>query len=175
MWVSLLVPTLLFVVAVQEPAPRWRAAYFQSPRLEGAPVQKRERDIDHEWRSGSPLTESSSAPFSARWDSCLLIEDQKTVAFQLTSSAGARLLIDGTVLIDEWEASARRTRGLETRLAAGAHHVRVEYTGSPPAAVTLAASFDGLRPKRIPPEMLRLPEEDSRWPCGETRSAPNGG
>jgi beta-glucosidase len=167
MLVCLLVPTLVYLFAVQEPAPRWRAAYFDNARFEGAAEVREERDVGHDWKGRRPAEGSGGDELSARWESCLRVKEGQRIALQLTSRDGSRLFIDGVQVIDNWGSHPRRTRGTELTLKAGVHPMRVEYSGLlESASVTLAASFDHERPRRIAPERLRLPEGDREGSCG---------
>lgn len=166
MLISLLLPTILYIWAVQEPAPRWRATYFDNASFEGAGLVREELDVDHDWRGRRTEEGFPNEELSARWDTCLSLEDGQSVAFQLTSADGARLFIDETPAIDNSGSHPRRTRGTEVTLQAGVHHLRVEHTGAAQsAAVTLVASFDDNRPRRIAPERLSFPDGDSQQPC----------
>jgi hypothetical protein len=173
MLICLLLGTLVYLLAVGEPPPRWRAAYFGNQRLEGPALVREERDVNHDWRRGGPLEGIPDDMFSARWDSCLTLERAQSVTFQLTSDDGSRLFIDGRPAIDIWDRHMRSlTRGTDVWLGAGTHHLRVEYyeiVGV--ASVTLAASFDTQRPQRIAPGRLRFPDGDQRRPC-EAAPAP---
>lgn len=171
MLACLLVPTLVYLVAVQEPAPRWRAAYFDNGQLEGAGHLREERDVDHDWKGRRPAEGILGDELSARWESCLHLNEGQRVALQLTSRDGSRLFIDGEQVIDNWGSHPRRTRGVELALQAGVHPLRVEYSGlMESASVSLAASFDDERPRRIDPGRLRLPQGDWKGSC-----AANGG
>lgn len=174
MFICLVVATVLYIWAVREPPPRWSAAYFGNESMEGQAIVREERDVNHDWEREDPPEGISADRFSVRWDTCLTLEQSQTVALQLTSDDGSRLLIDGLLVIDNWgERKLRRTRGTDLPLEAGEHHLRVEYNQlSGSALVTLAASFEGERPKRIAPERLRLPDADVQHPCGEPAPVP---
>ncbi|MFW2390500.1 MAG: PA14 domain-containing protein [Polyangiales bacterium] len=170
MLICLLLPTLIYICAVQEPEPRWRATYFDNASLEGEGRLNEERDVDHDWRGARPGDGTPDDAFSARWDSCLSLEDEQSVAFQLSSAGGARLLIDDAPVIDDWGSHPLRTKGTELTLPAGVHHLRVEFSSTVESpSVTLVASFDEERPRRIAPERLRVLDGDSQQPC---KSAP---
>ena len=167
MLICLVLGTLVYLLAVREPPPRWRAAYFGNQRLEGPALVRAERDVKHDWQRGGPLEGISEDKFSARWDSCLTLERAQRVTFQLTSDDGSRLFIDGRPAIDIWDRHIRSlTRGTDVWLGAGMHHLRVEYYERVSvASVALTASFDTRRPRRIPPERLRFPDGDEQHPC----------
>jgi beta-glucosidase len=170
MLICLLLATLIYLLVVREPPPRWRATYFGNERLEGQALVREERDVNYDWQRGGPVEGIPNDQFSARWDSCLTLERAQSVAFQLTSDDGSRLFIDGRLAIDIWGRHMRSlTRGTDVPLQAGMHHLRVEYYERVSvASVTLAASFDNGRPRRIAPERLRFPDGDQEHPCEAT-------
>lgn len=166
MFACWLLPAVAYIALAQEPQPRWRAAYFADADFEGTPTVRQEGDVDHDWGPRGSSDHPGDNGFAVRWDTCLSLEGPKTIAFQLTSETGARLLVDGRAVIDDWEAHPRHTRGVETTLEAGTHHLRVDYRGGPESAsVVLAASFDGERPARIDPERLHFPDGETQRPC----------
>jgi len=171
MLICWLLPALLYIWAVREPPPRWRAAYLphEGPAGAGAIVRE-ERDVNHHnghWGDADALRGISGDRSNVLWDSCLNLERAQSVAFQLTSHDPARLFIDGQRVIDNLgRRPVPRTRGTDVSLEAGVHHLRVEYhERAKSAALTLAASFDGKRPRHIAPERLRFPDGDWQLPC----------
>jgi hypothetical protein len=174
MLLCLMLPTLVSIGAVREPAPRWRASYFGDAPPGGEPVlalMREERDVnyhDYHWSDPSALLGIPGDRPSVLWESCLTLERAQSVAFQLTSHDHARLLVDGRPVIDNLgRRPLPRTQGTDVSLGAGEHRVRVEYhEEEKSAALTLLASFDGTRPRRIAPERLRFPDEDPQHPCG---------
>jgi hypothetical protein len=170
MLICLLLPTLIYMWAVREAPPRWRAAYYANKGLRGQALVREERDVNHHnhhWTDPISLEGIPDDRSSVRWDSCLSLERSQSIAFQLTSHDHARLFIDGRLVIDN---SGRRplprTQGTDVSLQAGVHHLRVEYHERvKSASLTLAASFDNERPRRIAPERLRFPDGDQQHPC----------
>jgi hypothetical protein len=174
MLICLLLPTLVYVWAVREPPPRWRATYLGDEQPGGEQVvalTREERDVnyhDYHWADPSALLGIRDDRPSVLWDSCLTLDRAQSVAFQLTSHDHARLFIDGKPVIDNL---GRRplplTQGTDVSLGAGVHHLQVEYHERvKSASLTLVASFDGERPQRIDPERLRFPDGDPPHPCG---------
>ena len=81
-------------------------------------------------------------------------------------SEGRNVLAD--VVPDALPPRGREGPQLQTRLAAGEHHLHVEYFEERnSASITLLASLDGEAPKPIPRTMLRAPDEGDEDPCGE--------
>ncbi|HEY0133240.1 MAG TPA: PA14 domain-containing protein, partial [Nannocystis sp.] len=146
----------------------WRGTYFNRMDFTGQSEVRRDLDLDFEWGNGSPMDVIPNDRFSARWDTCLTIPTTRQVAFQLISDDGSRLEIDGALVIDNWGKHTATTRGATLELAAGEHHLHVEYFEErSSASLTLLASLDGEAPKPIPRTMLRAPDEGDENPCGE--------
>ena len=148
----------------------WRAQYFANPELSGEPVlERRDGDIKFDWKRMSPTDELPDDQFSIRWDTCMELPEDLEIAFQLISDDGSRLFVDGEQVVDNWGQHGERSRGGERPLAAGMHHVRVEYFDERHAAsVELRASLRGEAPQPLPVRILHYPgatlDEDD--PCG---------
>jgi hypothetical protein len=141
----------------------WRAQYFANPELEGTPaIERREGDVHFYWRRRAPADGIPSDGFSARFETCLVLPDAvPEAAFQIASDDGARVLVDGNLVVDDWSAHHYRSRGEIVPLDAGAHRLTVEHFDlDREATIVLVASLDGDVPDVIPPRFLRLPDED---------------
>ena len=92
----------------------WRGAYHSQPEFKGQPDIIRDRDIDFNWRNKSPAPEIPNDKISIRWDTCITIDDDQDIAFQLVADDGARLFLDGTMVIDNWKpAKSKRRKGVK--------------------------------------------------------------
>lgn len=166
----------LFLVAVRPwqliGVGAWRGAYYPSEDFRGEPTIRRDKDIDFNWGLEPPIDDIPSDRFGVRWDSCLVLDDDESVAFQVVSDDGARLYVDGDLVIDNWGNHKPEAKGTRMHLSAGAHHVELEYfEASHTAAVHLMASFDEEEPPAsIPSRMLSYPrgELDAETPCQTT-------
>ena len=147
----------------------WRGTYYNRMDFTGQSEVRRDLDLRFEWGNGSPMDVIPNDRFSARWDTCLTIPTTRTVAFQLVSDDGSRLEVDGALVVDNWGKHTATARGEKIELAAGEHHLRVEYFEERnTASVALLASLDGAAaPQDIPRSMLRAPDDDDESPCGE--------
>ncbi len=181
MAVLVLIPvTVLLVLTVPDyrEGP-WHAQYFSTPDFGGEPVVRRDGDIKFKWRRRSPSPDLIPEDgFSARWDTCMELPEALSIAFQLVSDDGSRLLIDGELVIDNWGRHGERSRGEQVPLTAGIHHVRVEYFDQRhDASVTLSASLHGERPDSLPVRILHYPgeEPDPDDPCAVVRAERSGG
>ncbi|MEM7154967.1 MAG: PA14 domain-containing protein [Myxococcota bacterium] len=147
----------------------WRAAYFDNVELTGDPVLvRRDGDIKYDWKRRSPDPALPDDGFSIRWDTCMELSEDLEIAFQLISDDGSRLYVDGEEVVDNWGRHGERSRGGERPLAAGMHHVRVEYFDERHAAsVELRASLRGELPDALPVRILHYPGDtlDEDDPC----------
>lgn len=107
----------------------WLASYWNNLTLSGAPVLTRiDADVNFAWGSGSPAPEIAADNFSARWTRTLEVTQPGSYRFTLNSDDGARLFIDGELVINAWyDHGATRTFSATRDLRAGSHEVRVEY------------------------------------------------
>lgn len=163
MVVIVAIPVLVLLV-LTSPSHRegpWHGQYFDNMEFQGEPEVRRDGDIKFEWKRLGPSPRLPEDEFSARWDTCMVLDEDLSVAFQLISDDGSRLFVDGTQVIDNWGRHGKRSRGGELPLSAGVHHLRVEYFDARHAArVELKASLRGELPDSIPVRILRYPGED---------------
>lgn len=105
----------------------WWAEYFDNTGLQGDPVVSRfEPAIDNDWGSGAPVEGVPANNFSVRWTKAMHF-DPATYRFTLTVDDGARLWIDGELLIDGWQASTDPTFTITRTLTAGSHTIQIAY------------------------------------------------
>lgn len=173
--VLLFAPLLVYTITRVEIAGSgpWRASYYPDRKLESEPVVVREQDINHDWEDKPPHEQIPPDKFSAGFDTCLEIAEAGEVVFQVNANDGARVFIDGELVIDAWDRDPKtRRRGFgsaEVELDAGFHHLRVEFFESlGRQSLKFVASLDGELPEPIPAEVLHYPgdEIDEADPCG---------
>src|SRR5690606_20728949 len=78
------------------------------------------------WGWERPADEVPEDYFSARWTRTLNF-DEGTYRFYVEVDDGARLYLDGTLILDEWQIGSPRTRSVDIPVAAGMHTLQVEY------------------------------------------------
>lgn len=166
--VLVLLPTLAYVGVkwLTTDAQPWRVSYYANQKLEGDPVVYYENDVDFEWGELAPVDEITPNDWSARYETCLVLERRSKIAFQLSSDDGSRLFVDGKRVVGNWGVHGLRTRSGRIRLDPGQHALEVRYFDrSGVAQVELQASIRGGLPERLPLSMLEAPDEDA--PVGE--------
>jgi hypothetical protein len=105
----------------------WRGAYWANLNLFGDPVFLRgDPSINFDWGNGSPDPGIPADNFSVRWERIVDFEPVN-YRFYLTVDDGARVWLDGYLLIDEWRDGNVREITRDYAISGGPHLVRVEY------------------------------------------------
>ncbi len=143
----------------------WRGRYFNNREFEGEARERFERSIEFDFGKDAPMRGIGVDDFSIRWDTCIFIEEETKVRFQLASDDGSRLRVDGESVVENWGDHGTETRGGSTTMSSGWHHLEVEYYEARHGAnIELSASFDTSKPSTIPVDMLVAPLEGED-PC----------
>ena len=107
--------------------PEWRGEYFSNPDLLGQPVLVRnDIQIAFNWGYGSPAPGIPADNFSARWTRQLYFE-QGVYRFTVRVDDGARLWIDGTLVLNAWQDNPGSDFVVEQGLSTGWHNLQVDY------------------------------------------------
>jgi hypothetical protein len=150
----------------------WAGAYYDNPDFEGTPQRRRDGDIHFQWDDTAPMSDMPDDGFTARWDTCMTLDETHDMRFRLVSNDGSRLWVDGELLVDNWGRHGERARGGRKDLEPGVHHLRVEFLEvSGPASLSLVVSLQGERPQSLPTRLLTYPGDDfdEADPCGHLR------
>jgi predicted nucleotidyltransferase len=103
----------------------WKGEYYNNETLSGTPALVRnDVDINFEWYDGSPDPAIQPNHFSARWTRTLYFSGGR-YQFHVFHDDGARLWIDGDIVIDEWH-QGRETHTADVDLGAGQHSIKLE-------------------------------------------------
>lgn len=109
------------------PSGNWFAEYFNNVTLGGTPVLTRnEATINYDWGDGSPGPGVSADRFSVRWTQHVDLP-AGTYNFQLRTDDGARLWVNGHLLIDAWIEQAATTYTGDIYLPGGPVTIEVQY------------------------------------------------
>ena len=105
--------------------------------------------LDFDWGRGSPGAGCGvpSNDFSARWTRTVDL-DAGTYRFTVTTDDGARLSVDGDVVIDAWRDQPPTASSATINLPGGEHTIRLEYYesgGSAAAELTWRRLSSALR------------------------------
>lgn len=105
----------------------WKGEYFNNPNLEGGPVMVRNDPwIDFYWGVGSPAPSVQPDNFSVRWTRTLGF-GAGDYRFYVRVDDGARLWLDGQLVVDQWHDSGPVTYAVDRYLSSGDHSLRLEY------------------------------------------------
>lgn len=119
----------------------WAAQYYANKTLSGTPALTRnDANIDFNWGSGSPGAGVPNNSWSARWTRTLDFQPG-VYEFTTVSNDGARVFVDGILILDFW-INQNATHTVTRQMSAGPHVVVVEYydnTGS--ARMTFSTTF----------------------------------
>lgn len=107
--------------------PDWKGRYWDNPALEGTRrILRNDEQLDFNWGRGSPDHRLPVDNFSARWTRTVKF-DEATYRFYLLVDDGARVWVDGKLVIDEWREGALREVYADVALTQGKHELEVHY------------------------------------------------
>ncbi len=125
----------------------WKAEYYNNMTLGGAPVLTRyESAVNYDWGAGAPASTVPADHFSARWTRTLDLPAGMYI-FSLTADDGARLWVNGHLLVDAWYDQAATTYTNDIFLPGGDVTIEIQYYENGGHAVAkLSWSGDGEEP-----------------------------
>jgi hypothetical protein len=136
--------------------PRWRASYYPNTSLSGKPgFVTRQLEPDRNWGHLGPGHGLPDDHFSARYETCLVLDKPATVNFTVGSDDGAILYVDDKKVVDLWADHPYTVARQSLPLEPGPHTLRLDYfQGGGDARI----SFDGrIAPATDITRMFRLP------------------
>lgn len=135
-WMGLRLASLVIAIAVllglmALPAlaadPAWRGEYYNNTWLGGsAALVRDDADINFDWVAGVPAAGVNADNFSVRWTRVVSFENG-SYKFSVTTDDGARLWVDGDLVVDKWIDQAPTTYTVSRSMSAGDHSIRLEY------------------------------------------------
>jgi beta-glucosidase len=123
------VPASALTVNGKGTAAGFKGEYFNNQELRGQPATIRvDTQINFDWGRYRPTPDVGENNFSARWTGKLTPPESGTYHLGITADDGARLYLDGQLLIDVWASNPTKTLTKEVKLEAGhAYDIRLEY------------------------------------------------
>jgi hypothetical protein len=101
---------------------------YDNADFTGRVVRRVDPVIDYAWGTGSPEPLIGPDDFSIRWTGSIVPRYSQTYTFALLDDDGARLYIDGKLVIGDWAPHAtRESRGSIALVAGRRHTIKVEY------------------------------------------------
>jgi hypothetical protein len=138
------------------------AQYFADHDWKQQVVERFDRQLDFLWSIASPHPDLKADDFAVRWTGWLRPPASGEYRIVIVSDDGARVVIDGKTIIDDWAIGPLRRRDAVVTLSNKAHALRVEYREHKDAS---AVSLRWVRPGRtsiaepIPPQCLFCVQE----------------
>jgi WD40 repeat protein len=133
-----------------------RAELFADTDLQHCVKVRYDPQIDFDWGDGSPDPLVPADFFSVRWTGWLKAPKPGKYTLRLEADDGARLWLDGRLLIARWQWPLTKSDQVEVELGDRPHELRVEYfEGIGDASVRLSwAQKDGFGMEPVPPSAL---------------------
>ena len=141
--------------------PGVKAEYFNNTELRGpAATVRTDQQIDFNWGRYQPTPQLSENSFSVRWTGKLKPTESGNYTLGFTADDGARLYLDGQLIVDAWEKNPTKTVTKEIALEAGhSYDLRMEYFQNNREAVAkLVWSYPRL-PERMIEEAVNAAKE----------------
>jgi beta-glucosidase len=109
--------------------PGLTAEYFNNQELRGpAAAIRTDARIDFDWGRYQPAPELTGNNFSVRWTGKLTPPESGAYKLGFTADDGARLYLDGKLLLDAWTSNPNKTSTTEIALEGGrSYDLRMEY------------------------------------------------
>jgi hypothetical protein len=107
--------------------------YYDNLDYSGSSVARYDANVSFDWGTSSPHTIIGRDTWAARWQGQVVAAKSELYTFSLTSDGGARLWIDGKLVVDHWINHDKGERSGQIALTAGRHNIKLEYyviTGS---------------------------------------------
>jgi beta-glucosidase len=123
------VPVPASALTVNGTEPGVKAEYFNNQELRGpAAIVRTDRRIDFNWGRYQPAPQVNDNNFSVRWTGKLKPAESGNYTLGFTADDGARLYLDGRLLVEAWTSNPAKTVTKEIALEAGrSYDLRMEY------------------------------------------------
>lgn len=105
----------------------WRVSGYDGSRFEKPVFVDSWPKIDRNFQGGRADQRLAADEFSLRFDSFLNIDKPGRYTFELSSDDGARLFLDGQLLINHWGHHGMSARTAAIQLSAGPHRLHIDY------------------------------------------------
>ncbi|HEU4869748.1 MAG TPA: glycoside hydrolase family 3 C-terminal domain-containing protein [Pyrinomonadaceae bacterium] len=141
-----------------------KAEYFNNTELRGPAASVRtDPRIDFNWGRYKPTPELSENSFSVRWTGKLTPPESGNYTLGFTADDGARLYVDGKLLVEAWSSNPTKTATKEIALEAGrSYDLRMEYFQNNREAVAkLVWSYPRLAERMIEEAVKATNEADA--------------
>lgn len=142
-----------------------RAEYFEDSELQKKTGARLDSMIQFDWGSGAPAGTGISLNdgWSVRWTGEIMAVFSEPYTFHLDADGGVRLIVDGEVLIDDWQdsSSVQRRSGSPSKdwLAGRRYSIQLEFLDAAGDASCALSWESGGRPEQIVPSGVLFGQE----------------
>jgi ferric-dicitrate binding protein FerR (iron transport regulator) len=146
-----------------------RGEYYDAPDLTRPKLARLDPAVDFDWGVGSPDPSIQADGFSVRWSGRVLPRYGETYTFSTVTDDGARLWVNGRLLIDQFHQQTKTRHDASIDLVAWEPvDLRMEYVDSVgPASAKLLWSSASTPERVIPQESLFPPSASGSGLKGE--------
>jgi hypothetical protein len=107
--------------------PDWKGDYFNNQFLSGSPTYTRnDVAVSFDWSTTAPAPGVPNSNFSVRWTRSVEFTPGN-YRFTLRVNGGTNLLIDGNLIIGQWNNNINGTFTADYALSSGAHTFEIDY------------------------------------------------
>lgn len=134
--------------------PGFFGEYFNNKTLTApSRITRYDATIDFDWGMGSPDITVGANGFSVRWSGRITPPQTATYTFYVASDEGARLWVDGMLIIDDWagHASVQEKMGNISLQQGQGYDIRLEYFENTGAAQVRLSWSRPSQPKTVVP------------------------
>lgn len=130
--------------------------YYDTAAFGSLKLTRVDPTIDFTWGTSAPAAGMGADTFSVRWTGNVIPVSTETYTFYLQSDEGARLWVNGRLLVDDWALHSLREKKATIALApTKAYSIKVEFReNTKTAAVRLAWSTPTIAKADIPTAQL---------------------
>jgi PA14 domain len=133
--------------------------YYDNLDFTGTLKTRYDATINKAFNSSAPITGIQPTTYSVRWTGQIMPAFSETYTFTLSFADGARLMVNGQVLVNDWVDGAKRTKTGTVALQANTKYdIRLEYyrNATNPGAVKLEWQSSS-RSKQVIPQASLFP------------------
>jgi len=138
------------------------AEYFADRELKNRKSLRIDPLIDFDWTQMAPTGFTNDAGYAIRWTGKLQPRYTEDYTLATISDDGARLWIDGKLLIDNWQEGAASEKQANVRLSAGKKHdIKIEYFQKAGEAVMKLLWASKNQKREVVPQTQLYPSDGS--------------
>ncbi len=102
--------------------------YYNNMDFTGTLVTRYDANVNRNWGTAAPIAGIANTTYSVRWTGQILPQYTQKYTFFVSSSDGARLMVNGQALVNDWVDGANRVRSGTVDLVANTKYdIRLEY------------------------------------------------